>query len=808
MDGYRDIDIEKTWALSGTLNFTHDASTATTYGGVGRGGVISNSGTVNVYGGKIEGGEVVACTYPFSGIIGAGGAIYNAGNLSILGGEITSGKAPATGAGPCIYNGGSSYPIVLGGNAKIDEIYMPAINASKLTVNDDFTGNVQLTYAPSIALSQSLAVGTCTATDWQGIITCSSAKFPSAMPKDGQLVLSAYPAGTVAGTAGQGYPSLQEAVDAAAEGALVELVASAKGDVNVTKNVTLQLAGCNIDGTVTVAEGKTLSVMDNQTDDYSVADGKYGKIKAVSGNVTGYQTGSNTYVKVTESTGVSFHCVTLQIYAMTLRTDADDQPGIFYKSHFKADEKAAAVIDTFGVALNVNEVPSAVNMNTSTKCTYFTNFESGPDGNIGNTTSTLVKGILKTKNSDATNTRNMNREIFGRAYAKTTDGQLLFGQHVSRSLATQLQAVDRMVDDLSSVQTQTVTDLYAQFKTVLSALNLTNIAAATESNEAGMLKVLVLGNSHGLDATNLLAEVFYQEREAGNHDRDVLIAALYYGGCKVSQHHTFLKNNQQEYTYHKNYATKSGEAWVVKDATCLDALQDEQWDIILMQQMNTNAGKESDYKASDWKFVADYLLEHQDQKPILGFHMTWANPDDYELFLNDDAPYNIRYISTYSDPTSWRTNHEKLFNLGDGKYEMNVMYDEIMRLTQKYIVDSTDWLGQDYFEDAYIMNSATPIQYLQNVLGREQLHVYRDYTHVSDYGRLTVAYQWYAQLLGLEEITEVNTDVIPKSLKHKNSKYPTATDANGDYVVDDDMKADLLEAVNWALKNPWNLPTE
>ena len=117
---------------------------------------------------------------------------------------------------------------------------------------------------------------------------------------------------------------------------------------------------------------------------------------------------------------------------------------------------------------------------------------------------------------------------------------------------------------------------------------------------------------------------------------------------------------------------------------------------------------------------------------------------------------------------------------------------------------STDFLGSDYFEDQYLMNSATPIHYALTVLGREQLDLYRDYTHMSDYGRLICAYQWYAQLMGLEEITEVNMDTIPTNLKHNNSKFPVLT--NGVYPVTQDMKEDLIESVNWALKNPWNMP--
>ena len=48
-----------------------------------------------------------------------------------------------------------------------------------------------------------------------------------------------------------------------------------------------------------------------------------------------------------------------------------------------------------------------------------------------------------------------------------------------------------------------------------------------------MLKVLVIGNSHGLDATNLLYEVFHHEGIPAEYD-NVILGAIYTGGCSVS----------------------------------------------------------------------------------------------------------------------------------------------------------------------------------------------------------------------------------------------------------------------------------
>ena len=381
---------------SGTMTFTHDPDSD--WGGTARGGVIQSGGTVNIYGGKIVGGEVVDSTYEFTGVEGVGGAIYNNGTLNIQGGEITMGVVPESGAGPCVYNL-SDATITLGGDAKVADIFFEENSPKKFQVDANFNGTAQLSYPATVALHQGLVVGVCAAADLKGTIACNSESFPTAMPLDGNLVLSAYPIGAVAATGNKGYTSLQEAIDAAEEGAVVELMNHITDRITISKDIVLELNGYDVKGTVTVAAGKTLYGMDSVTADYTVSDGKYGKLAAVEGNVAGAVVGSDSYLVVTEADGVSFHCVTLQVYAMTLRADSEGQPGLFYKSHFKADEKAAPLIDTYGVALSVLGQPNAENMESHGSYTIFENFESGPLGNLGNASSTLLTGILKTDNS-------------------------------------------------------------------------------------------------------------------------------------------------------------------------------------------------------------------------------------------------------------------------------------------------------------------------------------------------------------------------------------------------------------------------
>lgn len=791
---------------SGTLQFTHTPANSTGYGGTARGGVIyAGAATISVYGGKIIGGAVVDTTYEVTGIEGAGGAIFiSGGTLNLMGGEILSGEASA--AGPGIYLATYSTKVNLGGNVKVEDIYFPTYAPESLVVQDDFTGTVGLSFDPSIALYQGLRVGVCNATDWKGTITCANSRFPTIMPQDKDLVISAFPVGAVAGVGNEGFTDLQEAVNAAKEGQLVQLLQSVKGDITVDKSIYLQLNGSSIDGTLTIADGCTVYGMDSATMDFSVADGVYGKITKVVGNYVGAAAGTehaeDSYLAVNEDGVVSFHCVRLQIYAMTLRVNAADdkqEPGLFYKSYFKADEKAAPLLSSYGVALSLNGEPTAENLEAECCYTSFEGFESGALGNLGNTSSTLLTGILKESYNDALNQKNAQRAIYGRAYAMTADGRILFGNTVSRSLAQQLKDIDQMVPSLSEVQVSALVNTYTKFDHILSGLELPGIAEAVQTEEEGTLKILVLGNSHGLDATNLLYEVFHNEAP----EQKVVIGALYYSGCTIKQHDDYLTNNTRAYRYYKNDGTNPNRTWSVKESTCLEALEDEQWDYIFMQQMNNNSGIETYYTAASfkgsWKVVADYLMNNQDIAPKLGFHMVWTNPDNYELYLNDDAPYK-----TSGSAAGWRNNHEQYWAGEDGKYDQSKLYLDIVGCVQKYLVNDTSLVGRPF---DLILPAGTAIEYAQDVCGRSQEHIYRDYTHINDYGRLIAAYTWYASIMGLEELTEVNTNEIPAVLKYNSSKFPAAN-ADGIYEVTDDMKADLMESVNWALKNPFSLPTE
>ena len=615
----------------------------------------------------------------------------------------------------------------------------------------------------------------------------------------GCLAVSAFAAPTVAVVhtpdGATNCSTLARAIQICTEG-YVQLLQPSAENLTITKNLCIDLNGQSLTGTVTIADGVTVYGKDSQTDDYTVANGVYGKISNVvldgSAKITGAQSGTafsdDAYVMVTESGAISFHRLTLKIHTMTLRSD---KAGLYYKSDFLGDEKAASMVSQFGVALSVVSEPTADNLDITSKRSIFTGFQSGADANSSHNSSTLLSGVLKNTNTDEANKRNCNMPIYGRAYAKTTDGQFVFGQTVTRNLSQQLTDVDAIVSNLNHTQMTALTAMYSKFISVLQDLNLTNIAKATENQEKGTLKVLVVGNSHGRDATCLLYEVFRTEQPG----RKVIIGLLERDGCTISEHKTLMSNNTPLYRYFKNDGTTSnGVAAVQYDVTALTGLQDEQWDVILMQQMSTYMATERHYN-SDWKYVADYILDSQEVKPKLGFHMVMATPDDSTYFFGPGTPYGG------GDASGWKNMHDAAWGDADGNYDMNVMYETFVNLVQTHLVDSTELMGDNYFD--FVMPTATAIHYAHKVLGRPQNELYRDYTHLNDYGRLMAAYLWYAELMGLESISEVNIDAIPNDLAvGYSNQFPTPESGRA---VTKDMKDDIIAAVNWTLEHPFTI---
>ena len=241
------------------------------------------------------------------------------------------------------------------------------------------------------------------------------------------------------------YTTLQEALDAYESG-IIQLQADTDS-VTVTKDVVVDLNGFNIASvTATAAE---LTILDTKTEDYSVADGDYGEIAAISGTVIP----AEGYIAITEAEGTSYHKVSLEITDMALRS-AD--VGVYYNCIFSGDEMVASQVTTYGVALSVRGIP--VVGNADSKYSVFHKFETG-----SNTPSTLLKNVMKETNSASFNNRCADLQVYGRAYIQIGD-TYIYGEAVSRSFREQIELVDEAWNTLTAEQQSEVLTMYRTFQ--------------------------------------------------------------------------------------------------------------------------------------------------------------------------------------------------------------------------------------------------------------------------------------------------------------------------------------------------------
>ena len=249
-------------------------------------------------------------------------------------------------------------------------------------------------------------------------------------------------------------------------------------DLSIASGSLLDLNGYSVEILTVVGDDPVLYCIDSATDDYTVADGVYGKIANVA---EGALLPGDGYMQVAEADGVSFHRVNLEIGAMTLRPDV---AGVYYTSDFAGDEVVKANVESYGVALSLMSKPTP----GEAGCGYssFSDFQAGADANAA-ASGTLLKNILKTTNLDAINARNANLAVYGRAYLKTAEGYV-FGATVSRSLKTQVEAVNEEMGTLGTEQKDAAYAMYETYSSLMADWDIADIISWPEVKNQPVVK--------------------------------------------------------------------------------------------------------------------------------------------------------------------------------------------------------------------------------------------------------------------------------------------------------------------------------
>ncbi|WP_080903708.1 DUF4886 domain-containing protein [Parabacteroides sp. Marseille-P3160] len=240
----------------------------------------------------------------------------------------------------------------------------------------------------------------------------------------------------------------------------------------------------------------------------------------------------------------------------------------------------------------------------------------------------------------------------------------------------------------------------------VSALSVTNLRNNSLPHHPSSLKILGIGNSFTEDGMQYLPDLL----ESAGID-NVTLGKLTIGGCSLEKHYQQYLTGDSAYRYQKSYPGKN--VWEEADNKCTftEAVSDEPWDIIIIQQVSGNSGKYETYQPY-LKYLIDAMIVHCPNAGVcLGWQMTWAYGTD----------------SKHQDFAKYGSNQD-------------TMYHAILRAVKSMIAET----GIDL-----IIPSGTAIQNLRNTsLNNAPLDLTRDGYH-SDLGagRYTLACTWFQTLI-------------------------------------------------------------
>ena len=288
------------------------------------------------------------------------------------------------------------------------------------------------------------------------------------------------------------------------------------------------------------------------------------------------------------------------------------------------------------------------------------------------------------------------------------------------------------------------------------------------AEEAKVMKILTLGSSSSVDACHMLNLVAASE----GVEQELVVGTLYYSGCKLSQHVQFLTENSNVYQlYLSSSATPNSPPTIMDSVNMQMALRQDCWDIVILQGASGETMEDSAFTNGNIETIKNYVNEQKlNPEMVFAYHAIGVSSTDKDL------------IATYPySPNGYDTSAAKY------DYDRTRMYAERVDRLARFV--ETD---EDY---KYRIYSITTVENaITSYLGQKGIK--RDYTHLTDIGRLAAAYSVYCELYGIEELTEIKVDTIPKAfLKSTENK-------SMDLVVTDAEKAVIMEAVNNTIKNP------
>ena len=199
------------------------------------------------------------------------------------------------------------------------------------------------------------------------------------------------------------------------------------------------------------------------------------------------------------------------------------------------------------------------------------------------------------------------------------------------------------------------------------------------------LKILFIGSSFGVDTINYVGDI------AHSYNFNVVIGNLYVGASGIKDYITFYESDRK-ISYYK--WGLNATVWENGTSTVKEALSDEAWDFVVIQNGAYQSADESTYWDQDEKgnITKNYVSLFADiidrcclfSHPVICFNMTWA-------------------YSVYHTLSSSQGSKDKWLSFGINQKQRQLgMYTELCRLAQKVL--------QHCPEVKFVIPSGTAVQ--------------------------------------------------------------------------------------------------
>ena len=196
----------------------------------------------------------------------------------------------------------------------------------------------------------------------------------------------------------------------------------------------------------------------------------------------------------------------------------------------------------------------------------------------------------------------------------------------------------------------------------------------------GVLKILSIGNSFSINTLQYAAEI---AKSLGIEK--IYFGNLYMDGCYLKQHAENAKADASTYRYYTN----SGSGWsFVENHKMSDALKEQDWDIITMQQASYFSGKEDSY--GDLPYLTQYVKDIVGGRPVLVWNMTWAYEDGYSSLEAYGKKQSIMY--------------KKIIRAVDSQIKTNKNFAEVVSTGTAIQNARTSFMGDKFAKDGMHLN--------------------------------------------------------------------------------------------------------